>query len=321
MMKKNLNQIAQEISAKKRYLSDSVAVTIDAIASECQLLLDDVDNLDRYLQQAVRSLPNCINVYVTDRSYCKLSANVSQNSIDSNFRGQDLSQRPYLQSTIPLKGMVLSNSYEDINTQKTCITLVQAIHQNDSLSGFLIADFNLDELPVPNTISRTISNWKQFKGDPAIRGSLFSQQRNTSFLDMNIDKVHQVMKVLMFKNGVFHFKLHYSSSRCTLWLYDQPHYYRLHDINEILSESVFSCYSEQACAVEACVDDQQLDKVLEQFKALRFADENIYLRSASVNIINGMVGLNFSCDGSHYIPVQEFIENNLDYWLGKSMSA
>jgi len=32
---------------------------------------------------------------------------------------------------------------------------------------------------------------------------------------------------------------------------------------------------------------------------VRFADENIYLRSASINTCNGYVSLHFSCDGSH----------------------
>ncbi|MCK7471133.1 MAG: hypothetical protein MZU95_10405 [Desulfomicrobium escambiense] len=36
-------------------------------------------------------------------------------------------------------------------------------------------------------------------------------------------------------------------------------------------------------------------RVLVQFKALRFADETIYLRSGSINVMNGMVGLTFSC--------------------------
>ncbi|MCG8099423.1 MAG: hypothetical protein JAZ05_10070, partial [Candidatus Thiodiazotropha taylori] len=55
---------------------------------------------------------------------------------------------------------------------------------------------------------------------------------------------------------------------------------------------------------------------VEEFKALRFVDETIYLRSASVNIMNGMLGLTFSCDGSHYMPVEEFLAKNLSFWLG-----
>ncbi len=46
------------------------------------------------------------------------------------------------------------------------------------------------------------------------------------------------------------------------------------------------------------------------------ADETIYLRVGSINIINGMIGLTFSCDGSHYMPVAEFLNKNLAFWLG-----
>jgi hypothetical protein len=49
---------------------------------------------------------------------------------------------------------------------------------------------------------------------------------------------------------------------------------------------------------------------------LRFADETIYLRAASLNIVNGMVGLNFSCDGSHYMHYEEFLEKSMPFWFG-----
>ena len=126
---------------------------------------------------------------------------------------------------------------------------------------------------------------------------------------------------MMVKNGVFHFKLHYSSSRVTLWLYDQPHHYRVHNIDELINGAVVGDYPSQPYPKDARVDAGQLNLALDQFRELRFADENIYLRSGSVNIINGMVGLNFSCDGSHYIPVQEFIDNSMQYWLGNLKTA
>jgi hypothetical protein len=53
--------------------------------------------------------------------------------------------------------------------------------------------------------------------------------------------------------------------------------------------------------------------ILEQFQLLRFMDENIYLRSGSLNIFNGMVGLNFSCDGSHYMSYREFLEKDIQF--------
>lgn len=46
----------------------------------------------------------------------------------------------------------------------------------------------------------------------------------------------------------------------------------------------------------------------------------IYLRSGSLNIVNGKVGLNFSCDGTHYLNYDEFLEKGLDFWLGDDSS-
>lgn len=161
------------------------------------------------------------------------------------------------------------------------------------------------------------SQWQQFKGDPAIRGGLFQQHRNNSLLDLNIDKVHELSELLLLDNGVFHIKLHYSSARLSLWLYDKLHHYQVHSINELLDGTVFACYPKQKYPEQACVSEEQIHKVLSQYKKLRYADENVYLRSASLNIVNAMVGLNFSCDGSHYIPVKGFIDNSFEYWVGK----
>jgi hypothetical protein len=34
--------------------------------------------------------------------------------------------------------------------------------------------------------------------------------------------------------------------------------------------------------------------------------------------MNGIVSLNFSCDGSHYMRWDEFLDKRLDFWLGSS---
>jgi hypothetical protein len=59
-----------------------------------------------------------------------------------------------------------------------------------------------------------------------------------------------------------------------------------------------------------------MNPILENLARLRHADENIYLRVASINLINGMIGLTFSCDGSHYMPYDEFLQKNIDFWFG-----
>ena len=42
---------------------------------------------------------------------------------------------------------------------------------------------------------------------------------------------------------------------------------------------------------------------------MRFMDDNLYLKTASLNIMNGSVGLSFSCDGNHYLSAEDFLEN------------
>lgn len=65
----------------------------------------------------------------------------------------------------------------------------------------------------------------------------------------------------------------------------------------------------------------QIRRVLESFRDLRFADENIYLRIGSINVYNGMVGLTFSCDGSHSIFADEFLQKGLLFWLGRAKAG
>ena len=49
---------------------------------------------------------------------------------------------------------------------------------------------------------------------------------------------------------------------------------------------------------------------------LRIVDTTIYLRTASINIFNGMVSLTFSCDGSHYMRFDEFLAKGPAFWSG-----
>jgi hypothetical protein len=53
-------------------------------------------------------------------------------------------------------------------------------------------------------------------------------------------------------------------------------------------------------------------------RQLRTADETLYLRSASINIFNGMISLTFSCDGTHYMSWREFLEKDMSFWLGSA---
>jgi len=60
---------------------------------------------------------------------------------------------------------------------------------------------------------------------------------------------------------------------------------------------------------------ERIRPVLERLKELRQVDENMYLRAGSLNVVNGLVGLNFSCDGSHYLKVEEFLSRDTRFWF------
>ena len=135
-------------------------------------------------------------------------------------------------------------------------------------------------------------------------------------MDKQIDEVLDVIESLMTEQGIFHAKLHFSSSRATLWSCEDPFRYRLHVLDEIINPEVCLAYAKLSYPDNAFITAESIPKVLKTFKLLRDADETIYLRAASLNIMNGLVGLNFSCDGSHYMPTQEFLKKDLKFWFG-----
>jgi len=160
------------------------------------------------------------------------------------------------------------------------------------------------------------SAWRQIKGDPAIRQNLFQQARVNSAMDQRLDEVNDILTDLITQRGVFHAKLHYSSSRATLWLYDDPHRYRLHVLDEIINPAVCLAYPKKPYPADASVPEMHVAKVFKRLAELRNADETIYLRSGSLNVVNGMVGLTFSCDGSHYMSADEFLGKPDSFWFG-----
>ena len=160
-------------------------------------------------------------------------------------------------------------------------------------------------------------HWKQYRGDPAIRGGLFEQCRTHSVMDEHLGEVFAQVERLMRHHGVFHAKLHFSSSRATLWLYADPCRYRVLSVDELLTATPCPTCPSTHYPIDAVVEAQHIRPVLELFRTLRFSDDQLYLRSGSLNLINGLVGLNFSCDGSYYLPAAEFLASPLARWFGQ----
>lgn len=140
-------------------------------------------------------------------------------------------------------------------------------------------------------------------------------------MDKHLDTIISVVEELMTDHGVFHVILHFSSSRAIIWLLDDPYRYRLLDIESIIDPNICLAYPHQPYPADAVVPVEKIRPILENFKQLRFMDEMFYLRSGTLNIFNGIVGLTFSCDGSHYISYDEFLNQEHAFWLIREPEA
>lgn len=151
--------------------------------------------------------------------------------------------------------------------------------------------------------------WLQIKGDPSVRAFLFQQSRVSSLFDGDIDRIHDIVFALLTKKGAFHVKVHYSSSQLTCWFADDAYRYRVFVKEEVLEPGFIDQFRD--CTIDhlqPVIDHESILAVLNEFKRLRTTDKTIYLRNGSINCVNGLIGMTFSCDGAHYIDHKTFFE-------------
>lgn len=302
------------IRERRAMLTARLGDRLEQIAHSLENDIHDPDQLDRHLLKAMPNLEPSYLLYVVDRHGRQLSSSISPKGSDPSKRGQDLSVRPYLRMASAAK-MLLSQVYVSRMTGMPCITAVQCIQRGAHTMAYLAADFSLSDLALPGGAAIQPRAWMQIKGDPSIRQGLFNQCRVESDMDTSMDDVIGIVEELMCERGIFHAKLHFSSSRATLWLASDPMRYRVHVLDEILSPEVCLAYPNTPYPSEACVERERVREVLQKLKELREVDENVYLRAGSLNVVNGLVGLNFSCDGSHYLPAEEFLSRDARFWF------
>lgn len=310
------SSVSKQRSFIEGLLNDPLRQLADICACHWQQPSVIDGRLKEFLEQ--KTDHRCRLLYAIDINGRQYSSNISDDGIDDTIVGQDLTHRPYLENLVEQResSVILSDVYIDKKTHKPCITAMHRIERDGDIIGFIAADFGLGDLPLKNVSCIEPQQWRQIKGDPSIRGTLFQQTRTRSAMDEHLDEVLDVVEALMTEQGIFHAKLHFSSSRATLWPYNDPYHYRLHVLDEIINPTVCLVYQKMPYPDMAATPEGMVHNVLKAFKLLREADETIYLRAASLNIMNGMVGLNFSCDGSHYMPADEFLNKDASFWFG-----
>lgn len=314
------NSLEQSINAQRSLLNKMLETELRRHAHGLSGCMEQPDKLDQCLRKVFLALDYCKYVFVLDANAIQISSTINRYGADTESLGRDRSERPYMQHRHePNKDFNLSEAYISRNKKRPSITAIQTIRQEDgAIRGYLGVDYDLRDLPVSNVIYEESSQWRQIKGDPAIRQGLFLQQRAESPMDQNIDNILSVHEALMLDQGVHHFQIHFSSSRSIIWHVDDPFVYRLLTMDELSDPNICLAYPRRPYFDRAIVPPRAIAPILKQFKALRFADETVYLRSGSLNLVNGKIGLNFSCDGTHYLSYDEFLEQGLDFWFGGS---
>lgn len=309
--------LKDSVRKQREQLTSLLGRPLGELAGRCASVIEDRVALERLLTKALPELEYCKHVYVLDVRGVQLTDNITRCGPDPSHFGRDRSTRPYMQEFVGSTGFRLSEAYISRNKKRPSLTAIQVIRGgNSERIGFLGADYDLRELPLTGEIYREPDEWRQIKGDPAIRGGLFTQSRIESRMDAQLDVVLAVMNELITEHGVFHGKLHFSSSRATLWLVDDPFSYRILSIDDLLDPNICFACPRRPYPERAIVPADKVMPVFELFRKLRFADDNVYLRAGSLNVCNGMVGLNFSCDGSHYMRYDEFLDKDTGFWFG-----
>jgi hypothetical protein len=314
-MEKALQNI---VNSQRLLLGSRLSGQLARLSEQCVEAWPDRAGLEKVLARGLEMMPYCKYLFVLDANAVQITANMSHTGPIEASLGRDRSDRSYLADALAGEVFSLSDAYISRNARRPSLTATHRILDDaGELLGYLGVDFDLRELPLTRAAySEQGKQWLQIKGDPAIRGGLFQQQRVESAMDRRIDEVLDLVLELIEVHGVFHAKLHFSSSRASLWLINDPLRYQILDIDDLTDPGICLAYGTHPFPQDAEVTMQQVREVFATLKQLRFMDETIYLRSGSLNIYNGMVGLNFSCDGTHYMPCAEFLDKNMGFWLG-----
>jgi hypothetical protein len=313
----NTNETLQESIAQQREeLLQTMQEPLRQLAARCSAVWADRDKLDAVLSEGLPTLTYGRSLYALDANGIQVSSNVSADGLLPTSFGRDRSKRPYMTEVLPISGTLLSEAYISQLGRRPSLSAVQVVRDpSGAVQGFIGTDFDLRDLPLTRKLYDEPVAWRQIKGDPSIRNTVYHQNRVESALDQQLDTVLGVIEELMIYHGVYHVILHFSSNRAVIWEMGDPYRYRMLDIEALVDPDICLAYPRKPYPADALVPRERIRAVLDLFRELRFMDDTFYLRSGTLNVFNGIVGLTFSCDGSHYIPHDEFLRAGFDFWV------
>lgn len=297
-------------------LAQRLSQPLEKLAAKCEPVWDNREALNKVLLDGFSRVPNALFMYVVDINGIQISDNISAKGLLPEHYGRDRSSRPYMREAVPSWGFLLSDAYLSLRANRPSITALQIVKRGYQVLGYIGVDFDLRDLPVTSELYEESGEWRQIKGDPAIRSGVFQQCRIESPMDKNIEVACAIIEELITERGMFQTVIHFSSSRATGWFMRDPYRYRILDSEALSDPDICLLHPAHPYPKDALIPRKRIKLILNAMKKLRLTDETFYLRSASINIFNGMISLTFSCDGSHYMLWQEFLDKDETFWFG-----
>ena len=167
------------------------------LAEKCAPVWSDRDGLNTVLQEGFSSIPYCTYLYIVGTDGVQISDHVSNSGLTIEHYHLNRSERPYMKETMPAWGFLLSDAYVSLNAYRPSLTALQVVVSGAGTIGQLGAEFDLRGLPVISALYQEPHDWRQVKGDPAIRGTLFQQTRSNSPMDRNIENALSILEELL----------------------------------------------------------------------------------------------------------------------------
>lgn len=309
------SSLQESVSQQREMLITLLVDPMKRAANSCAKAWGDREKLNHALTQILHTMSYCKYLYALDNDAVQISDNVSHEGLETRHFGRDRSERPYVQEMVSGGEFILSTAYISLRAKRPSLTAMQLVRDEDKkVIGYIGADFDLRNLPLTRDLYEEPREWTQIKGDPSIRRNVFSQTRSDSDMDRHIDTVFGVVEELIVNHGVFHAKFHFSSNRSVIWHFDDPFRYRLLSLDVLVDPNICLAYPNREYPKDAAIPESKIRPILDSLRQLRFMDDTLYLRSGALNIFNGIISLNFSCDGSHYIPYDEFLNKEHAFW-------
>lgn len=306
----------ESICRQRQELSHILCEPVERITGQIAPVWNDRSRIEALLLKIFSDVPYCMRLYAVGTDGIQVTDNIGPGGRMPGHYHRDRSQRPYMKEVVPAWGFLLSDPYISFSEHRPLLTALQVIRSGSKVLGFLGLDFDLRDLPVTHGLYREPTQWRQVKGDPAIRSLVFQQSRVESLLDRNMDQAMRILEELLTRHGVFQAQIHFSSSQAIIWMTIDPYRYRILDIDAFTDPDIYLVYPYESYPSLALMQQDHIARALDAFKVLRTADETLYLRQASINIFNGMISVTFSCDGSHYMRYDEFLQKNIEFWFG-----